>query len=96
VTHVAHGAPQSATASRGLRVTSLAALLLFGDWLIEKMEHAPAAAHLVEDSRFVADSIAVREEIDGLRRQLRAGVETTETMSARHREICPAVRARCR
>jgi hypothetical protein len=96
VTDVVHDAPKGAAAARGLGLTSLAALLLFGDWLIEKLEHRPASAHVVEDARFAAESIAVRDAINGLQRELRAGAEAAKDTDARVREICTALRARCR
>ena len=75
---------------------SLFALMLFGDWLIEKTEHASASAEAVSDARFVRDSISVRAELNVVLIELRRTTYELNETNQRLREICERLRAGCR
>ena len=81
---------------KGAGLVSLATLMLFGDWLIEKTQAASTRADYVTEARFVRDSIAVRAELNVVLIELRrTTMELTET-NQRLREVCERLRAGCR
>ena len=83
------------TRARAVQITggvTLATLMMFGDWIIEKTNHKPEVTEL----RFVRDSIAMRADINQVLMELRqTNLQLTET-NQRLREVCISLRAGCR
>lgn len=89
-------ARQAAKITGGL---TLASLMMFGDWLIEKTQHKEKATSLpaiVTQDQFRAEStrVSIRFDrlIDALDANTRAQVETNQRL----REVCERLRAGCR
>jgi hypothetical protein len=86
---------------RAVQITggiTLATLMMFGDWLLEKTQHKKGGqfADEVTELRFIKDSIAMRADFNQILMEVRqTNVQLVET-NQRLREICERLGAGCR